>query len=428
MRPLRPIPPGDESRLEALTSLRFVAAFLVVLYHIEFAFAPESLGGMLMIPGSGVLVRSANSALEKSAGLGSLGPNLFFVLSGFILYWAYVRTNRLQSGGTRSFYVARVARLYPVYLVALLLAVVAMLTGTTCPDRSAACLAGRNPLTVIASIPMLQGWLPWTASALNAPAWTLSTELLFYLSFPLVARYVARLSNRATWITLAASLLLTQAWLPISLLLGPKPPTYDGSTAAHLWTLLHFAPPMHLAEFIAGVSLGKLFVERRLPAVTNGYLQLVILTASVLTVMVLSKAAERIPGFDVGLAANNGLFDAVFCVVIVVLASGNRLMHRRGFIALGEASFSMYILHWPIWYLLAFVWPLPATTTGGFLFLSATYVLVLVSLSLGSVRFLERPARRRIQGAWNSRRNMETLRSRPASATASASQGRYGGN
>ncbi|CAB3776631.1 hypothetical protein LMG28614_00253 [Paraburkholderia ultramafica] len=88
----------------ALTSIRFVAAFAVVISHY-------SENNLLPLP----------SAIFNLVDGGRSAVSLFFVLSGFILTFTY--RDKLIHGGTRSFYEARIARIYPMVLFGLLLCV-----------------------------------------------------------------------------------------------------------------------------------------------------------------------------------------------------------------------------------------------------------------------------------------------------------------
>src|SRR5580698_8802877 len=93
------IPPGRMPAIRSLTGARFVAALLVVCFH----FVPLAPGWV-------------NSILRN----GYLGVPFFFVLSGFILTYNYA-SDPQQRIVARSFWMARFARIYPIYLVALVL-------------------------------------------------------------------------------------------------------------------------------------------------------------------------------------------------------------------------------------------------------------------------------------------------------------------
>lgn len=92
-------PPAE---LKALTSLRYLAALWVVAYHLW----PTN----ATLPGP----------LETLRARGWMGVPFFFLLSGFIL--AYVYHDRpLDRDGRRRFWWARIARIYPLYLLSLLI-------------------------------------------------------------------------------------------------------------------------------------------------------------------------------------------------------------------------------------------------------------------------------------------------------------------
>src|SRR5438128_8931008 len=87
--------------LAALTSARFFAAFHILLFHMG------AMKGLTRAP----------IWLQTFASIGYVSVTFFFVLSGFILVYTY--------GGRdfdlRQFWRARLARVYPVYLLSLLL-------------------------------------------------------------------------------------------------------------------------------------------------------------------------------------------------------------------------------------------------------------------------------------------------------------------
>src|SRR4051794_18365339 len=95
--PRTPRPP-----LRALTGLRFVAALQVLLYHV---YAPGS--------------ASAPGWVRALAGSGYVGVGLFFVLSGFVLAYNYLEPMEAGEVSPREFWAARLARIYPVYLLGL---------------------------------------------------------------------------------------------------------------------------------------------------------------------------------------------------------------------------------------------------------------------------------------------------------------------
>ncbi len=98
---------------------------------------------------------------------------------------AITTTSRARAGqlDTVRFYKARFTRLYPIYLLSLLLAwrMVPLEYGA---HTHAMFWAG-----MVLSPLLLQGWIPSIATFLNTPAWTMSAESFYYVLFPWMARW-----------------------------------------------------------------------------------------------------------------------------------------------------------------------------------------------------------------------------------------------
>ncbi|MHA3682863.1 acyltransferase family protein [Leucobacter sp. HY1908] len=119
-------------RLDALTGLRWWAAFLVFLFHMR-VFAP--------LPGP------INLLFDQ----GYLGVTFFFVLSGFVLTWS-MRPRVSVS----TFYWRRFARIWPAHMVALVFAVLVFYTMAPIPDGSF--LKPFDMGILLLSVVLLQGW------------------------------------------------------------------------------------------------------------------------------------------------------------------------------------------------------------------------------------------------------------------------------
>ena len=159
--------------LGALTGLRFLAAAQVVLFH---SIGPRL--DHLAPPLAGLL------------GAGYTGVSLFFVLSGFVLAYNYLAPGQGGTTKTGNFLAARVARIYPVYLIGVLLALPG-LAGKLLRDHGPgdAFLAG-SPV-VLSALTLTQSWIPAYACRVNCPGWSLSVEAFFYLAFPLLGVFLA---------------------------------------------------------------------------------------------------------------------------------------------------------------------------------------------------------------------------------------------
>jgi Acyltransferase family len=150
-------------KLNALTGLRFFAAFAIVIHHSRGTFLPVD--AMSLWP--------LDSAVS-----------FFFVLSGFILTHVYPELPTCKH--ITKFFLARVARLWPVHVVTLVLA---LLLFPEIMLRSGWWALGAN-------IAALHAWIPRGDFffSFNAVSWSISCELGFYLLFPLLINDL-----RSTW-------------------------------------------------------------------------------------------------------------------------------------------------------------------------------------------------------------------------------------
>lgn len=149
---------GKGGRIALLDGLRLFAALAVLLFHY-----------VSLLPHYWGASEGHLSALRAVTDYGWLGVNLFFIISGFVI---------CGSGWGRQvgeFAVSRVVRLYPAYLLAVVLtaAFLTMLNGPPMPLPQ-----------IVANLTMFQMLLG--VPNLDGPYWTLSREMLFYLCFALV--------------------------------------------------------------------------------------------------------------------------------------------------------------------------------------------------------------------------------------------------
>lgn len=141
------------NRLAWLDALRGFAALCVVFDH-----------------GSGLLLLPARDFLYRWLNFGQYGVFVFFLVSGYIIPASLER-----KGSLRAFWTSRGFRLYPMYALALTLAVVAYLTRLGTVNG-----AEHHPLASVMSWPLM---LPNLLAGPNVPnvVWTLSYEMVFYL-------------------------------------------------------------------------------------------------------------------------------------------------------------------------------------------------------------------------------------------------------
>jgi peptidoglycan/LPS O-acetylase OafA/YrhL len=301
-------------QLRQLTFLRFIAASSVVVFHYG-THAPS-------LAWAQPLWRYANSAVS-----------FFFFLSGFILthvYWQR-QVSRID------FYVARAARILPLYVLALMAAALFHLKQDTLRWDQLAL----NALLV-------QAWVPGHSQSINSAGWSLSVEACFYLTFPLLLMAIARVREAASLITLASGTWILNVLLHVALVNAARA---DGAiTALDDFSVYH--PLTHLATFIAGMCAARLLSLER---ATCERWSTPLFGLGLLGVATLPILPEQTLDYY-----HNGLFTPLFFSLVLGLAAmpGHsaivRLASFRLFEFLGEISYGLYILQIPVaWFFFA---------------------------------------------------------------------------
>jgi peptidoglycan/LPS O-acetylase OafA/YrhL len=306
---------GSPRYIAALTGIRTLAALLVLGLHI------------------GTNLPSDLAKLLPFFDRGYLGVDLFFILSGYIIthvYWKPLA--RLNPVNLRVFLWHRLIRLYPVHLAVLLLLLIlssaSSFFGVTLNHPEAF-----QWTNLLQSVILFQVWnfeqtsdhigLGW-----NIPSWSISAEFFAYLLFPLIASTLLVLTRSAARsIALAAAALVATV---IAFKLGHRPlGTIYGA----------FALVRVTGEFICGASLcrGAMNMGANQKAFGDP------IAICGLLALVLGASTKIIPDFALlpflammvwGAATAHGAFA--------------QFLSRRLIVWLGEISYSMYMIHMTI--------------------------------------------------------------------------------
>jgi peptidoglycan/LPS O-acetylase OafA/YrhL len=361
---------APRDRLAPLIGLRFAAAFAIVLFHF-----------------GGPLVSGAPDWAERIRTGGHVWVGLFYVLSGYVL--ARANPDPLGPSERRAFWVARLARLYPAYLLAFALA--APFAIERWADGGPVALA-KGAIVATAALLLVHAWAPPLARLWNAPGWSTSVIASFYVVFPFLTARLHRLSRRGLALTAvaswAATILLPLAYLAL------RP---DGAVTSLTWeepfwlATLKFHPLARAGEFLVGVTLGLLHARGVTLARLGGRAAAIALAAAVALL-----AWDPFPY----VLLHNGILVPLLAIAVIGLARGNGLASRALGSApmrvLGDASFALYALQEPLW-LWARALAAPDATAPA----SATFVVgfmaCAVAVSVGVSHLLERPARRALR-------------------------------
>lgn len=311
--------------IPALTMTRFAAALGVLWFHYGKTAMPEG-------------------PLRNIVGSGYNGVPFFFILSGFIL--TYVYNERVQSGfiRLRDFYVRRVARIYPIYVLAWALFGIYVLIEALSSNAPTYYSIKTNGFFGGLSLFLLQSWIPGAPEHWNWPSWSLSVEALFYALFPFLLAVAARLSLRSVSRCLIAMLLanIVLQWIADSLL---DTPILAGSVLeTKLGAYLGNLPLMSLPLFVIGIMLGRLYIAGI--TIKHAHLWLFL----VITISIATLAAG--PMNHHGIVYRDMLLPSEFAALIYLLAIVRGTAHTwlgKTAVLLGQASYSLYIIQVPVW-------------------------------------------------------------------------------
>ncbi len=319
---------ASRPRLPAITSIRFFAALHVVIFHLH-----------------AIKVAAGPQWYQNFASIGYVGVSLFFVLSGFILVYTYAN----RETPARNFWKARFARIYPAYLFSLIvtapffiyvLFVMPMQSGG---NMDMFVWPKHHPLASALLVPaLLQSWIPGAALAWNSVAWSLSVEAFFYLVFPALIVLLMRKRNSTLMslilICWALSLTITLGYT----LLNPDHVAFvnDDSLGLTWLNVVKFNPLLRLPEFLMGACCGFLFVRNSIHRKWATPLAVIGLVAFI----AVAAFSSRIP-YPV---IHSGLLAPAFAAIIYGIAlrpAWARLLEFRPLVLLGDASYSLYLLH-----------------------------------------------------------------------------------
>lgn len=301
--------------IDGLTSMRGVAALLVVMFHLIF------LGDLRWVP-----LRSTTPFFSS----GHVWVDFFFLLSGFVI--AHVYGSWFGSGisgvALKQFFVARVARIYPLHLVMLVVVFLVEIVKFAAVARTDILPLnppfgdGKTLDALVYNLLLIQAWGFFAIPTWNEAAWSISVEFAAYLAFPFVFLAACR-ANR--W---GRALLLAVLCIPLVAFSLRYSGSLDGD-------FRFFFPARGIAEFAIGVGLWALYRSGSGIAVWRQ--PIVGLGAGAAALVVLAVGLPQL------------ILLPLFSIVILAIACENRPITRvlatPLLMWLGRISYSIYLSH-----------------------------------------------------------------------------------
>jgi peptidoglycan/LPS O-acetylase OafA/YrhL len=363
---------SNKEKLAFIDALRGLAALMVVACHVAYIPIPN-------LDAAPALLRLANS--------GKAGVVLFFMISAFTLCLSFeVRKSNFTPAQTRDFYLRRLFRILPLYLVSIPIAWVR--------DLVAFNYARPIPEALWRSLSI---FIPNDYQGLVWASWTLGVELLFYLLFPFVFRICNTL--RRSLYGLAVSILtdlvasnLIASHVDAHLPLGLN--DYRNQILSHLDSDIRFSLLHNLQFFMLGIVFYYLYrdyvITGSLNKKTGRILGIIGISAFVSFVFFYPRSIETVLyGHNLLIGISFFLF-ALGCSVYP-----SRLVVNRWLVSLGLISYSLYLLHPPIialfFSLYSRIYELTLPASISYMFCLTITLAILIPASVLTFKWIEKP-------------------------------------
>jgi peptidoglycan/LPS O-acetylase OafA/YrhL len=335
----------------------------VVLFHLS-----QSFKGLLGLHESAPFVVT-----------GFLGVDLFFILSGAVLYHVHAEDFLQYTVKAHlKFLRLRLARVYPLHVFLLLAfaAVVCILPSFTTTYHA----GGFSLLNFLSTLLMINNWGFSTSSLWNVPSWSLSAEWLGYLVFPFIVVTIGKQLRQGWEVPIGLALL---AFLVITtVLLGAKDMGHSGK-----FGILRMA-----CEFTTGCIVCKAAKDDTAPR-----------TLTLIFALTITLACTYSLDYHWG---------AVFGLSLLVLSLckegpvANLIFGNPVALWLGNISFSLYLSHWPL--IQIYQWVRARSTVDGTVLAIALVIAILVVANV-LYRFVEVPSRQYLRKKMQARQHLELV-------------------
>ncbi|MCG2608811.1 acyltransferase [Acinetobacter sp. SM34] len=344
--------------IKPLTSLRFFFALFVLFSHLSLLKGYEHY----------------KQIFESIFTEGFLGVSFFFILSGFILAYNYEHKFIDKKITKKEFFVARIAKIYPMHFVTML---AALILGS---------LIGGSGKYVAQNVLLIQSFFPSEKIffSLNAPSWSISDEMFFYLLFP----FILLLRQKAKLVILVSLFVLI---LAMNMVLSDE--------QKHYW--LYISPLFRFSDFLLGMMLFHVYLKLKelfkVKAWSSKYIEFASLTLFAVFFGLHQFA-------DIGLRYSVYYWIPMVLIILSFALSSeekqptylNRFLSNKHMVWLGEISFCFYLIHLLVIRTAEYAVMQYAVKLDGLL-LSLIIILITILLSAAAFKYIEKPLNRKLK-------------------------------
>lgn len=358
-----------------LEILRFLAAFSIIILH----YPTFTLASSVIVNDMQNSEHPFSYVFAPFAVFGGYGVQFFWLLSGFIFFSQYINKIKNKETTGYRFFINRFSRLYPLHIVTALIMFILLniYNSYIYPTNSGLFRFGADIEDLLLHIFFASDWDTSRGYSLNGPIWSVSLEILAYLSFFLIARFLPKMIIP---VSLIATILLFTLF-PNDLLYQVFLYFYAGGL---IYLLSDFAS-RKLSRSIINISV---IVTLLFSAI--GLFGIYLLS---LDIFLGNSSPTR----------SAGLFlSVVFVFLIWGAALSPQLEGKPGKVAqfLGNLTYASYLIHYPIMTLIIIYCELTNThiPVESELFL-AFWILIVFIPSYFVYKYFERPVQDKIRSA-----------------------------
>lgn len=167
-------------KVASIELLRFISAFMVLVWHYQQFYLPYNPFSNYEIISSNRSIQPFYEFLNIFYNFGNKGVDFFFIISGFV--FAHVYLSKYSKTTLKTFFVNRLARLYPLHLLTLL--VVLLLQTYSNNNFQIFLIYNFNDIYhFFLNLFFISGWGLENGPSYNGPVWSVSIEIIIYFLF-----------------------------------------------------------------------------------------------------------------------------------------------------------------------------------------------------------------------------------------------------